>query len=130
VVWPQRWRASAAGVHASTWIGIAGVAMFCATGSLVWAGVWGIGVGANWMTAATVLQTTAPDGVLGRAVAVDVAAQALAQCLGGVLVVAIASIAGLGIAAAGGVGLAAIAWFALAAPARDAPPYAAIADAA
>jgi len=117
LVWPRRWRTSAAGLHASTALALAGVACvaFATTPIAVVcaAALWGAGVGANWLTATTRLQVIAPDAVLGRAVAYDLIAQAIAQCLGGVL----AAMLGAGALVAGsGVVLGLVAWLAIARP--------------
>lgn len=115
VIWPRSWRASMFGIHVSIAIGFIGIAGFSGSGMLVWAAVWGFGFGANWMTTTTVLQTLAPDRVVGRAAAIDVAAQALAQCAGGVLALAIVTVGGTSLLV-GLVGIAAgtIAWAAIA----------------
>ncbi|MBS1119203.1 MAG: putative transporter [Deltaproteobacteria bacterium] len=111
VAWPRRWRASWQGIHVATAVGLVGVAAFSASGALAWAVVWGIGVGANWMAATTVLQATSPDAVLGQAVAHDVVAQAIAQCAGGVIAVMVAGLAGSSaVISAAGVAVASLAW--------------------
>jgi hypothetical protein len=116
VAWPRRWRASASGIAVANAVGLIGIAAFSGSGTpLVWAVVWGIGVGANWMTATTVLQATTPDPMLGHAVAVDIVAQALAQCVGGVIAIALAAAMGTSaLVGIMGVAVGALAWAAIA----------------
>jgi hypothetical protein len=77
----------------------------------VWAALWGFAFGACWMTTNTVLQTLAPGAMLGRAVARDAAAQALAQCAGGVLAIGVVGVAGVSpIVGTAGVVAGALAW--------------------
>src|SRR5690606_34431378 len=47
--------------------------------------LWGIGVGANWVTASTRMQVLTDNDQLGRVASVDLVAQSLAQCVGGLL---------------------------------------------
>ncbi len=66
--------------------------------------LWGIGVGSNWVAAATRLQIIVPPSLLGRVTAIDVIAQTAGQCVGGLVCASLAN--ALGITGAASVSLA------------------------
>ncbi|MFV8753938.1 MFS transporter [Nannocystaceae bacterium ST9] len=45
--------------------------------------VWGLGMGANWVTATTRMQVASANDQLGRVASVDLVAHSLSQCVGG-----------------------------------------------
>jgi MFS family permease len=61
--------------------------------------VWGLGVGANWVATTTRIQMAVPEAILGRIGAIDIAAQTVGQCFGGVVCAVLASRLGVANAA-------------------------------
>ncbi|WAS97276.1 MFS transporter [Nannocystis punicea] len=84
-----RLRGTISGIHLGTAVTLAGVALFSAfdlPALLVVASVlWGLGMGATWVTSTTRLQLLTPNALLGRLAAIDLMAHTCAQCLGGLL---------------------------------------------
>lgn len=103
------------GLHVAAWLTFAAVAAFTLAHSpalaLAASVAWGVGIGATWVTAATRLQTLAPNRALGRLTAIDLLAHTLGQCLGGLAGAALADHLG-DPALAGwlGLGLGLLAW--------------------
>ncbi|HLT38018.1 MAG TPA: MFS transporter, partial [Enhygromyxa sp.] len=89
LLWIGRLRASEWGLRVSNGLTLVAVAAFAlADGpalTLAAALLWGIGVGANWVTASTRMQVLTDNDQLGRVASVDLVAQSLAQCVGGLL---------------------------------------------
>ncbi len=108
---PVIWRGAT--VASSTAVALAGVALFSLVHAPIAAALWGVGVGANWVAATTRLQATIPDARRGRAVALDLTAQTVAQCAGGVVAAALSTVASGTTVGLAGVALAAIAWVVL-----------------
>lgn len=77
------------GMHAGAWLGLVAIAAFVAapspTSTLAAAGLWGLGVGANWVTASTRTQVLTPNEALGRIGGIVLMTTTAMQCLGGVL---------------------------------------------
>lgn len=123
---PLLWARSArltgttAGLHLAAWTTFVAVAAFTLSSSPALAVLasllWGVGVGATWVGAATRLQSLAPNRALGRLTAIDLLTHTLGQCLGGLAGAVLADHAG-DPALAGwlGLGLGALVWLALAA---------------
>jgi MFS family permease len=90
LVWARlpRLHGTAAGLHAGAWTCLAGVALFtvvrapAALLAATW--LWGLGLGANWVTASTRAQTRTPVHLLGRVAAIDLLGYTLGACVGGV----------------------------------------------
>jgi predicted MFS family arabinose efflux permease len=107
------------GLHVAAWTTFVAVAAFTLSSSpavaVLASSLWGVGVGATWVTAATRLQTLAPNRALGRLTAIDLLTHTLGQCLGGLAGAVLADRLG-DPALAGwlGLGLGALAWLALA----------------
>ena len=82
-------RGSVAGLHAgtaATFIGVGGFALAREPGALLLASaLWGLGVGACWVTATTRIQALTPNHLLGRVAAIDLMGHTLGQCLGGLV---------------------------------------------
>lgn len=91
VLWAQvpGLRGTPLGMHAGVWVGLVAIAAFVAapspTVALVAATVWGVGVGANWVTSTTRTQLLTPNQALGRIGGISLMLVTAAQCLGGVL---------------------------------------------
>lgn len=87
-------RGTVAGVRVAMVVGLVAIAVFVA--DLGWwvalaaMLVWGLGVGANWVTAVTRLQTLTPNHALGRLAGIDLMVATAGQCLGGVAGAAVA----------------------------------------
>lgn len=85
----ERLRGTVPGIHLGTAVTLAGVALFAAfdlPAVLVVASIlWGLGMGATWVTSTTRLQLLTPNALLGRLAAIDLMAHTCAQCLGGLL---------------------------------------------
>jgi hypothetical protein len=78
---------TAAGMHVGTWLSFVAIALFIAGPpevGLVAALVWGTGLGANWVTATTRVQSRTPNGALGRMAAIDLLGHTVGGCVGGV----------------------------------------------
>lgn len=108
------------GLHVAAWTTFVAVAAFTVSRSPVVAALasllWGVGVGATWVGAATRLQTLAPNRALGRLSAIDLLTHTLAQCLGGLAGALLAdSLGEPALAGWLGLGLGLLAWLALAA---------------
>ncbi|WP_434416946.1 MFS transporter [Nannocystis pusilla] len=122
-----RLRGTVSGIHLGTAVTLAGVALFAAFDApavLVVASVlWGLGMGATWVTSTTRLQLLTPNAMLGRLAAIDLMAHTCAQCVGGLLGAVVADAllfpAGAGwFGAAGGL----LAWGLLVLLVRTRPP--------
>lgn len=91
--------ASRRGVDASIAVALFGVALFALSespwGWLLASLLWGVGVGANWVASCTRVQELTPDAWLGRVSALDIGAQTVAQCLGGLIAALLAPTLGL-----------------------------------
>lgn len=116
-------RGTALGVHAGLGLCLAGIVAFtraeAPAAALVASLVWGVGVGACWVTATTRVQTLTPNQLLGRVAAIELLASTTGQCLGGVAGALLAARLDRGEAAAWlGVGLAIAAWLAIEARVR------------
>lgn len=89
LLWIGSLRASEWGLRVSNGLSLIAVALFAlAEGpvlALAAALLWGVGVGANWVTASTRMQVLTDNHQLGRVAAVDLVAQSLAQCVGGLV---------------------------------------------
>ncbi len=85
--WVGPLRGSEWGLRLSNLVALIGVAAFALAEdpllTVVAASVWGVGLGANWVTASTRMQVLSPNDQLGRVASVDLVAQSLAQCVGG-----------------------------------------------
>ncbi len=68
--------------------------------------LWGLGVGANWVCTTTRIQLAVPTSILGRISAIDIIAQTVGQCVGGLVCALLASSFPLEIAATASIGLA------------------------
>lgn len=103
VLWARvpGWGGSPLGMHAGAWVGILAIAAFVVGPSLpvslaseitlVAAMLWGVGVGANWVTASTRTQMLTPNHALGRIGGISLMLTTAMQCLGGVLGAVVAS---------------------------------------
>jgi hypothetical protein len=99
VLWTRipGWGGSPLGMHAGAWVGIVAIAVFVVGPSfspeitLVAAMLWGVGVGANWVTASTRTQILTPNHALGRIGGISLMITTAMQCLGGVLGAVVAS---------------------------------------
>lgn len=89
LAWVGRLRGSASGLRVSVALALVAVCAFAwAEAPLVTlaaALVWGVGVGANWVTASTRMQLLTPNDRLGRVAALDLVVQSLGQCVGGLV---------------------------------------------
>ncbi len=119
VWWAKSARLQKAAFSLSNLLTFAGVALFIVTpdslsatitGSLL----WGIGLGINWVCVTTRLQALGPDAIMGRLMSLDLASYTLAQCLGGLLVAALADAWNPWLAAWFALGLSILSWAALA----------------
>lgn len=85
------------GMHAGMGVGVLGIATFAATTSptvaLVAATLWGVGMGANWVTSTTRTQLLTPRHALGRIGGLGLMVMTAMQCLGGALGAWIAGVA-------------------------------------
>lgn len=112
------------GLAVGTWVTFVGVGAFVVAGRSGWALgaalLWGLGIGACWVTATTRIQTLTPNASLGRVAAIDLLGHTLGQCAGGVLGAWVATASG-GAESAGwlGVGLGVVGWSVLAWVTRD-----------
>lgn len=81
------WSGTAAGLHAGAAATFLGIGVFTIVSSppalLLASALWGLGMGASWVTAATRIQTLTPNPMLGRIAAIDLMGHTLGQCLGG-----------------------------------------------
>lgn len=87
------WNGTIAGVHAAAWVGLVAIGVFATVEGpfvLVAMFVWGLGVGANWVTGTTRLQVLTPNHTLGRMAGIDLMLATTAQSLGGLLGAAVA----------------------------------------
>ncbi|MCA9708296.1 MAG: MFS transporter [Myxococcales bacterium] len=77
------------GLRVATGVVLLGVVLFAGAGSWPLQGLgallWGVGVGAHWVTAATRVQQLGPDPLRGRLTAIDLVAHTAGQGLGGAL---------------------------------------------
>lgn len=84
-----RLRGTVLGLHLATGVTLAAVALFTAVDAqalLVLASVlWGLGMGATWVTSTTRIQLLTPNALLGRLAAIDLMGHTIAQCIGGLL---------------------------------------------
>jgi predicted MFS family arabinose efflux permease len=89
LAWLGPLRGSAWGLRVSIALTLAAACMFALAEPplvlLAAALLWGVGVGANWVTASTRMQLLTPNDRLGRVAALDLVAQSLAQCVGGLV---------------------------------------------
>lgn len=114
----ERLRGTVVGIHLGTAVTLAAVVLFAVVDIpallLVASVLWGLGMGATWVTSATRIQLLTPNALLGRLAAIDLMAHTLAQCVGGVLGAVVAD-ALLAPAGAGwlGAGAGLLAWLAL-----------------
>ena len=120
-------RGSVAGLHAGVAAAFAGVAAFTLAGAptslLLASTLWGLGVGANWVTATARAQTLTPNHLLGRVGAIDLIGHTLGQCVGGLVGALVADRAHTADAAGWlGLGLGLTAWLALQALVGRRPP--------
>jgi hypothetical protein len=87
LLWFGPLRGSVLGLRVSTALALVSVAGLALANTpalaLVAAGAWGVGVGANWVTASTRIQVLTDNHQLGRVASVDLVAHSLAQCVGG-----------------------------------------------
>ncbi|MCY1054129.1 MFS transporter [Nannocystis sp. SCPEA4] len=110
-----RLRGTVLGLHLATGVTLAAVALFTVVDSralLILASVlWGLGMGATWVTSTTRIQLLTPNALLGRLAAIDLMGHTIAQCIGGLLGAIIAD-AALAPAGAGwfGAGAGLLAW--------------------
>jgi hypothetical protein len=71
-----------------TWVGAIGLVVSSSSMSMhLFALLWGAGIGCNWVASATQLQLRVPVHRFGRASAIDMSSQAIAQWCGGLFVV-------------------------------------------
>lgn len=91
ILWARiaRLRGTALGIEVATALTLVAVVGFTgvtAPAPLLLASVlWGLGVGATWVTSTTRIQTLAPNPFLGRLAAVDLMGHTVGQCLGGLV---------------------------------------------
>jgi MFS family permease len=89
LIWVRGLRASVFGLRASVVLTLVGVASFALAGAsalaIVAALLWGVGSGANWVTASTRMQILSDNDQLGRVASVDLVAFSLAQSAGGLV---------------------------------------------
>jgi MFS family permease len=89
LLWIGNLRGSEWGLRFSNALTVVAVIVFALASSpalaLAAALLWGMGVGANWVTASTRMQVLTPNDQLGRVASVDLVTQSLAQCVGGLV---------------------------------------------
>jgi MFS family permease len=87
LLWIGPLRGSEWGLRVSNAVTLIAVAMFAIAAqpglTIAAALLWGVGVGTNWVTASTRMQVLTQNHQLGRVASVDLVAQSLAQCVGG-----------------------------------------------
>jgi MFS family permease len=87
LLWIGRLRASEWGLRISVGLTLVAVVGFARAQDpiplLAVALLWGVGEGANWVTASSRMQVLTDNDQLGRVASVDLVAQSLAQCVGG-----------------------------------------------
>ncbi|MEZ4428218.1 MAG: MFS transporter [Nannocystaceae bacterium] len=106
---------TAAGMHAGTGLTLAAVFLFSWTGNhvllVVTSLLWGAGLGANWVTATTRVQTLTPDRLRGRVAAIELMSHTVGACLGGVIAaLCVDGLEARWIAGGIGIALAGLAW--------------------
>jgi MFS family permease len=89
LMWIPGLRGTSRGMHVGAWLGFVAIAGFTLAPSLavtlIAAALWGAGVGSNWVTASTRVQTLTPNHALGRVGGISLMIVTATQSLGGVL---------------------------------------------
>ncbi|GEM_PF-450837 len=98
LLWAGRLRGSTLGLWVSTALSLVAVGLFAVVEApwlvLAVAGLWGVGVGANWVTAVTRTQVLTDNEQLGRVASLDLVTHSLAQGVGGLVGAVLADVSG------------------------------------
>lgn len=86
LLWFGRLRGTPLGIALGTAVSLAAVAVFALAQSqaliLIAAALWGLGIGATWVTATSRMQTVSDDAILGRVASVDLIGHSIGICVG------------------------------------------------